>query len=139
MSGVLRRPPFALFVAVAAASACGRPELPEHQTPCPGDIVTVAFTGGTTPDFRWTPACPVAVLEVADMSRGAELVWRISGQGANVLLPEVRYGQTPAGAVELRAPAPLRRGIEYRVTVQRWTGEGQRGGLVGGGVARFTP
>ncbi|MDH3495237.1 MAG: hypothetical protein OER21_00530 [Gemmatimonadota bacterium] len=135
----LRRPRLTLLVVAAAATACGRPDLPEHEVPCPGDVVTVAFTGGTTPDFQWTPACPVAMLEVADMSRGAESVWRVSGEGANVIVPEVRYGQTPAGAVELRAPAPLRRGIEYRVTLQRWAGEGQRGGLVGGGVARFTP
>ncbi len=124
----------ALAVAISA-TACGDAVAPA----CPGDVVSVSVTGGTTPDFAWTPACPVAQLDVDDMTQGGVNVWRISGQGANVIEPGLRYGETPTGAVQLRAPDPLVAGKEYRLTVLRWVGDAQSGGLAGGGVARFTP
>ena len=123
------------LAAAISASACGDAVSPV----CPGDIVTVTASSGTTPEFTWTPACPVAQLDVDDMTQGGVNVWRISGQGTNAIAPGLRYGETPTGVVQLRAPDPLVAGREYRLTVLRWVGDAQSGGLAGGGVARFTP
>jgi hypothetical protein len=122
-----------LLVAVGGCGGGTEPAL----VPCSGNLAIVVSTG-TTPSFTWTPQCGANRLrvDVVDPVVGASgTEWEISSVSGQ-FGPPVRYGTTPDGADVGVAPAPLRTGTAYRVTVLRAGGEAIS---LGAGSTVFTP
>jgi hypothetical protein len=92
---------------------------------------------GSAVDFVWTPACPVAWVEVFDDVANAPAWVVTAGGNGNVIQPVVRYGRRPAVANELVAPTPLTPGRVYVVRVLRVIGSGPVA-LNPAGTATFT-
>ena len=118
--------------------ACGESNTPSPgESPCPDDLVTVRVENGqsATPRFLWTPACPVALLQVSALAPASDITWSIGGRLLNVIGSGVTYGELPFGAELGEGPLPLEVGVSYEVRVV----EGADGvGLAGGGNAVFT-
>ena len=78
--------------------------------------VTMTIGSGTTPSFDWSPACTVAQVTVTEIgaSPDKELKWAVLAD-QNVIRPPVRYGTTPAGALQIHAPEALSAGKSYLV------------------------
>ncbi len=125
-----------LFATIAALTCDAGPDLLEPQ-PCPNEQVTVTVTPEGPVDFSWSPACPMAWLEVFELNAVVP-AWIVSGRGANVMQPVVRYGRVPDGGLELLEARSLRAGVRYEVRVLRWLGdEGGPGSIFPAGSAEF--
>ncbi len=110
--------------------------------------VTMTVTAGTTPQFSWTPACPVGMLFV--FGPGG-IVWVIGGAvrgdpclpfGAvvdDVIAPSVVYGMLPPKAVQCVSPQPLQPGNLYTVQVSAEDPDPLQEGQINVGSRSFTP
>lgn len=90
------------------------------QAPCSSNIA-ITVSSGTTPLFTWTPPCSVNRLRVDEVNPvvGASGTdWEVSSPSGQFGSP-VRYGTPPDGAAVGVAPASLKTGASYRVTVFR--------------------
>jgi hypothetical protein len=132
-----RIPPLFLVLATFTVFGCSDDSTrPAELAECTG-AVTITVSAGTTPQFSWSPACRLFFLIVEPAATGDDL-WLIITEGANQILPPVRYGTVPPGARELAPPTPLVAGTEYKVAVARYTGPGPQDGAIIA-VQTFTP
>jgi hypothetical protein len=129
--------PFALAVLVASCSN-GVQDVPLEV--CPGDQVSVTVSGGLSPTISWAPSCGISSLMVYPTAGGSALWVLYSGQQAaeNPFRSGIRYGQAPAGALEVTGPVLLAAGTSYTVIVYR-TEAGDGGARLQAGVATFRP
>ena len=128
-----------LVVLSALLGACGDSPHEVSLEECPNDEVTVTVSAASPPQFSWSPRCGMASLQVYP-SAGGPSVWVLysGGQAAtNPFRSGIVYGHAPVGALEVTGPAPLSRGIEYRVLVYRWIGDGLGGNLFVAGAGSF--
>jgi hypothetical protein len=109
----LRAARFTLAISLSATLACGTSDPLAEQ--CPANSVVVSVSSSTTPEFTWSPACPVGGLTVTRLSDNTT-VWSIFGQR---IAPTVRYGVTPELAGQTKAASPLAAGEQYVVTLSR--------------------
>jgi hypothetical protein len=130
------------FGLALATLACSDGVEPTPTVPCADDQeVEVSVSGDETPVFTWSPACGMASLQVFPTTGSPTSGWVLytgSRAAENPLRSGIRYGQSPAEAVEPAPATALARGTEYTTTVYRWLGEaGGPGGLFPQGSATF--
>lgn len=115
-----------ISMALLLFAACEADSLGPEPEDCPGPLgpeVSLSVSPGTRPVLAWTPRCHMAWIMVWDSATG-QTSWNVSGQG-NRIPSGLRYGETPAGALELVPPAPLRTGVAYTTAVSRLLCEGE--------------
>ena len=98
----------------------------DGTTPCTDETGTVAVTvgAGLQPVLNWEPACAMAFLLIEE---GASDQWGISTDDttwddpaqANLIVPPLTYGVTPAVAQEFQSPTTLVSGVTYDVNLGR--------------------
>jgi len=127
----------ALTVSVPVLLACdGGPRLLEPES-CPNEQVAVSVSTDSYVDFNWSPACPVAWLEVFHTD-SVVAVWIVSGRSENTIQPVARYGLLPAGALEVLSARALVPGVSYDIRVYRWIGDlGGPGSIFQAGHTEF--
>jgi len=108
------RTPILLICTTLAAVGCGDTLSPEE---CYRARPVISVSGGTTPEFTWSPSCPIAELTVSGS-------WYVSTTAsfANGIRPPVRYNSVPAGARRgcPCPPATLQVGTQYLMSLTRW-------------------
>lgn len=89
------------------------------------ETITITVGDGLTPTISWDGGNvdDIIVMEVG--TTGTDFQWRISSAmgTVNAIASPVVYGTTPQGATE-DANEPLEAGNSYRVTISRWSSEG---------------
>ncbi len=110
----------ALVIVTGNEFSCSAPPTAVTFSQCSGTKVIVNVATGPVPIYSWSPSCSVSVLMVSPASGGAAL-WTVSGNSSteNPIASGVRYGRTPAQARTVAGPAPLERGVTYRIAVSR--------------------
>jgi len=103
-----------LATAVTALTGCGNALSPEE---CYRARPVISVSSGTTPEFTWSPKCPIAALEVSN----AWYVYAVDDRNNGITAP-VRYNAVPVGARQgcPCPPVPLQVGTQYLVTLSRW-------------------
>ena len=123
-----RRCSFALALGAFVSLACSDGTGPGDCKANTGSV-NVTVTSGATVTFEWQPRCAVALVLV---EQDASDQWAISAPGfdetattaANVILPPITYGQTPAGAEEFQPPETLVAGTTYEVVLWKMVDPG---------------
>jgi hypothetical protein len=109
------------LVVAALLLSCsgGMQEVPLED--CPGDQVDVTVSAGLSPTISWTPACGIGSLDLFPTAGGSSLWVLYTGDQAlqNPCHSGIRYGQAPAGALEVTGPVPLTAGTQYTVALYR--------------------
>jgi hypothetical protein len=126
--------PSLAFMVLLASCSSGLQDVPFEE--CPGDEVSVTVSGGLSPTFSWAPGCGMTSLDVFPSAGGSSLWVLYSGGQAveNPFRSGIRYGDAPAGALEVTGPVRLAVGTEYTVVLYRSVGA-----RVQAGVATFRP
>ena len=127
----MRKLRFLFLALLLPLGACGDdgPTEPEILPECTGNV-DVHVSGGTTPEFSWTPRCTLFFVLVEPVGGGAGR-WEVESEGGNRIAPGVRYGEVPKGAKQFQAPAALIRGRTYEIILYRYTGPGRQPILAG--------
>ena len=119
-----------------AGCSSGMQDVPLEE--CTGDQASVTVSDGLSPMISWAPGCGMSSLDVFPTAGGSSLWVVYSGDQAleNPFRSGIRYGDAPAGALEVAGPVPPAVGTQYTVAVYRSDGGGAR---VQAGVATFRP
>lgn len=90
---------------------------PEEVDGCFGDV-DVSVIRSNPPSLSWEPGCGISNLAVIDAAN--ETMWLIHAHlGENTIVPPVRFGVVPDGALEEIPSRQLQHGNSYIVRVFR--------------------
>ena len=85
------------------------------------ESLSVSISSELRPEIRWAPDFGVGWLHVGRRDKN-QIVWEMwDGDSTNSIRPPVRYGILPNGAIEMEPPVSLEPGVEYEVSLGRFT------------------